>query len=214
MGKVPPTLIMNFGNLYYIIISKLKSISIRLKVLLYYQFIFGFFGKGSMIKKPLIINNPQNIFIGERVTILSFSWLSGPNKINEKFTGLIIGDNCAIGNFTHIYATESIIIEDNVLVADRVYISDNLHNFTNIIIPIIKQDIKQLSRVVIGHGSWIGENACIIGASIGKNSVIGANAVVTNDIPDYCVAVGIPARVIRKFNLENNKWESVNSTNI
>ena len=65
-------------------------------------------------------------------------------------------------------------------------------------------------RIEIGEGTWIGINAVIVGnIRIGKHCVIGANSVVTKDIPDYCVAVGIPVRVIREYNRVSKKWESV-----
>ena len=67
----------------------------------------------------------------------------------------------------------------------------------------------QNGKVRIGSGSWIGENACILGVIIGKQCVIGANSVVTKDIPDYSVAVGIPAKVIKKYNFETQQWERV-----
>jgi len=63
-----------------------------------------------------------------------------------------------------------------------------------------------LSPVSIGDGSWIGENVCIVGATIGKNCVIGANSVVTKNIPDFCVAVGIPARIIKRYDLNKCAW--------
>ena len=66
--------------------------------------------------------------------------------------------------------------------------------------------MKQLNEVLIGEGSWIGENVCIIGAFVGKNSIVGANSVVTNNIPDYCVAVGAPARVIKRYDHKDNQW--------
>ena len=66
--------------------------------------------------------------------------------------------------------------------------------------------MKQLNEVLIGEGSWIGENVCIIGASVGKNSIVGANSVVTNNIPDYCVAVRAPARVIKRYDNKDNQW--------
>ena len=66
-----------------------------------------------------------------------------------------------------------------------------------------------MSEVTIGEDSWIGENVCICGASIGKHCVIGANSVVTKDIPDYCVAAGIPAKVIKKYNFEKNSWDRI-----
>ena len=69
--------------------------------------------------------------------------------------------------------------------------------------------MENLRSVSIGDGSWIGENVCILGANIGKHSVIGANSVVLQDIPDYCVAVGSPARVVRKYDFETKKWVTV-----
>lgn len=65
----------------------------------------------------------------------------------------------------------------------------------------------------IGEGSWLGENVCVIGASVGKHCTIGANAVVTKDIPDYSVAVGIPAKVIKQYNFKTQRWERINNIN-
>lgn len=62
--------------------------------------------------------------------------------------------------------------------------------------------------VIISDGTWIGTNAVIVGnVKIGKNCVIGANSVVTKDIPDYCIAAGIPARIIKRYNIETHSWE-------
>ena len=71
------------------------------------------------------------------------------------------------------------------------------------------QGVTQKRDVVIGNGSWIGEHVCIIGASIGRHCVIGANSVVTRDIPDYSVAVGSPAVIIKKYDFNLNKWIKV-----
>jgi acetyltransferase-like isoleucine patch superfamily enzyme len=68
------------------------------------------------------------------------------------------------------------------------------------------QPIQQIHEVEIGEGAWIGENVCIIGASVGKGCVIGANSVVTKNIPDYCVAVGAPAKIIKRYSFELNEW--------
>lgn len=91
----------------------------------------------------------------------------------------------------------------------KVYISDNLHSFEDIGTPIHKQPIKQIGTVRIGEGSWLGENVCVIGANIGKHCTIGANSVVTHDIPDYSVAVGAPAKVIKRYDFETQQWEKV-----
>lgn len=170
---------------------------------------FKSFGNKSSMLFPLKIEGIENITIGSDVYVAYKTWLAAVPHTNSNVCKLSIGNGSRIGNFNHIYATESIIIENNVLTADKVYITDNLHNYENVNIPILKQEIKQIGNVVIGEGAWLGENVCVIGAKVGKNSVIGANSVVTRDIPDYVIAVGVPAKVIKKFNFELNKWETV-----
>lgn len=163
-------------------------------------------GPLSVIIDPLKIEGANNITIGNKVYIAYKTWLAAVAHTGSETCKLEIGDGCMIGNFNHIYATECIKIEKNVLTADKVYISDNLHDYENINLPILAQPIKQLATVVLGEGCWIGENVCIIGASVGKNSVIGANSVVSKSIPDYCVAVGAPARVIKRYCIDRKEW--------
>lgn len=169
---------------------------------------FGTFGEGSSMRKPLRISHGKNIYIGKNVEIHDFCWLAANPLTNSSICELRIEDGSVIGDFCHIYATKSIIIHRNVLFANSVYVSDNSHGYFDINIPIIKQDIIQKKSVEIGEGSWIGEHVCIIGSTIGKNCIIGANSVVTRDIPDYCVAVGSPARVIKQYNPDTDTWIS------
>lgn len=166
------------------------------------------FVKRSYVITPLQIDGKKNITIGRNVTVSSKSWLAAMQLTGNK-AELIIEDGACIGHFAHIYATKSIHIGKKVLIADKVYISDNLHGYEDVNMPIMEQEIVQKNPVSIGDNSWIGENVCIIGASIGKHCVIGANAVVTKNIPDYCVAVGNPAKIIKKYNFDKNKWERV-----
>lgn len=190
----------------------LKRISNKFKIILFkalYKNKFRAFGKKSSILSPINIEGIQNISIGSDVYVALNSWLAAVSHTNSSKCELLIDSGSRIGNYNHIYATKSIIIEKNVLTADKVYISDNLHSYTDINIPILKQKIKQIGTVVIGEGSWLGENVCVIGAKVGKNCVIGANSVVTKDIPDYSVAVGIPAKVIKSYNFSSKKWEKV-----
>lgn len=174
---------------------------------IYYKLIFGKIGYKTRIYKTLRIEKPKNIFIGDKVYIGQFAWLAANPLTNAKNCSLVIGDGSYIGNFAHIYCTSSIVIGKKVLIADKVYISDNLHKYENIEISVLDQEIKQLQPVVIGDGSWLGEHVCIIGATIGKHCVIGANSVVTKNIPDYCIAVGSPAKIIKRFDLMTKKWE-------
>lgn len=165
--------------------------------------------KNNNLGKGILFHGVENMFVGHSNSIGRFSWLASVPLTNEPICELKIGNGCYIGNFSHIYATKSILIEDDVLIADKVYIADNAHGYENMEIPIVQQPIVQKNTVRIGEGSWIGENVCIIASNIGRHSVIGANSVVTKDIPDYCVAVGNPAKIIKKFNPETKCWEKV-----
>lgn len=188
----------------------LNAIKIRC-IQFYYRRVLGKLGRHSYINSALKITGPQNIFIGNSTYIGYKAWLAGDADNGNGTCKLEIGNHVSIGNFNHIYATQSIIIEDSVLTADKVYISDNLHSYEDIQLPIKSQPVKQIATVVIGSGSWLGENACIIGAKIGKNCVVGANAVVTKDIPDYCVVVGIPAIIIKRYCLESRAWKKTSA---
>ena len=99
----------------------------------------------------------------------------------------------------------------HVLTANNVYISDNLHGYCDPEAPILQQPIVQNAVVEIGEGSWLGHNACVLGARIGRHCVIGANAVVTHDIPDLCVAVGTPAKIIRRYDPATQAWRNTTS---
>lgn len=182
----------------------------------YYFYLFryrgykcGKFGTNSFVLKPLRIDGAKSIYIGNNVLIQNKTWLASEPLTGEMKSELIIEDGCVIGHFNHIYATKFIILHKNVLTADKVYISDNLHGYEDINIPIMKQPIIQKGTVEIGEGSWLGENVCVLGAHIGKHCVIGANSVVTHDIPDYSVAVGVPAKVIKQYDFDKKEWKKI-----
>ncbi len=189
------------------LIRKINSFFYYLLVYPLYKLTFLSFGAGSRIVNPLRIDGMKNIRVGKNVYIQDKTWLASVPLTGKKKSILEIGDGSIIGHFNHIYATGSIKIGKRVLTADKVYISDNLHSYANIFIPVMDQPINQLQEVVIGDGTWIGENVCIIGVTIGKNCVVGANAVVTKNIPDYSVVTGIPGKIQKRFNIEKGFWE-------
>lgn len=172
----------------------------------YYKNKFKDFGNNSYIIKPLVIRGHENIIIENNVLITHQVWLNAIS-LNNKPCTLKIGSGCNIGHFNHISASGEVILEEEVLTADKVFISDHLHGYEDISISILKQPLIQKNFVRIGKGSWIGENVCIIGSSIGKHCVIGANSVVTKSIGDYCVAVGNPAKIIKRYCLESSTWK-------
>lgn len=93
-----------------------------------------------------------------------------------------------------------------MLLSPNVYITDCDHEYRNVKVPVIDQGIVQKGqKVSIGEDSYIGINAVIVGnVRIGKHCVIGANSIVNKDIPDFSVAVGCPAKVIKRYN--ENGW--------
>ena len=174
-------------------------------------FRWDFYGFGTKITilRPMRIQGAKWISVGSNVTILNSVWLLALNPENKRRVEtpiLSIGEGTSIGHFAHIVAIKSVKIGSKVLVADRVYISDNLHSFDDINTPIIDQPVKFRSEVEIGDGSWIGENVCIIGARIGRHCVVAANAVVTHDVPDYCIVAGMPARIIKRYDVAAKAW--------
>lgn len=185
--------------------SKIAAVFPYMLTRFYYAHKFFHIGRRTVIFSPLKFSETGTVFIGNKTVIANQAWLMG----NQKETGITlrIGNEVRIGHFAHIIARKKVVIEDNVLIADRVYITDCNHKYQNVNLPIMLQDISIEGTVRIGADSWLGENVCVIGAKIGRHCVIGANAVVNRDIPDYSVAVGIPAKVVKKYNHVTGEWE-------
>ena len=112
-----------------------------------------------------------------------------------------IGKGSEIGERCRISIANSLEIGEKVLLSPNVYITDCDHEYHDEAVAVIDQGIVQKGqKVSIGEGSYIGINAVIVGnVKIGKHCVIGANSVVTKDVPDFCVAVGCPAKVIKNI---------------
>lgn len=113
----------------------------------------------------------------------------------------------------HIAAVKEVSIGRDCLFASKIFISDSSHGeYTgpNPSDPNTDPNTRPLiaDAVHIGNRVWIGENVCVLkGVSIGDGCVIGSNAVVTKSIPPNSIAVGSPARVIKRFNFDSNSWE-------
>ncbi|MDD5794327.1 MAG: acyltransferase, partial [Clostridiales bacterium] len=122
-----------------------------------------------------------------------------------------IGEGSNIGRRCEISAANKIIIGKNVLIAPNVFISDCSHEYEDVNKPIMYQGLNSVhNEVYIGDGSWIGINSVICGnIKIGKNCVIGSNTIVKSDIPDYSVAVGAPAKIVKMYDFEDKKWKRV-----
>ena len=153
-------------------------------------------GQGVYIGKHCSLKGKHHITLEDSVTVRPYTQIwSGGGTVR-------IGKGSEIGERCRISIANSLEIGEKVLLSPNVYIHNCDHEYRNVDVPIIDQGIVQRGqRVFIGEGSYIGINAVIVGnVKIGKHCVIGANSVVTKNVPDYCVAVGSPARVIKKLN--------------
>lgn len=152
-------------------------------------------GKGIYIGKHCALKGKQNIGLEDYVIVRPYAQIwSGGGTVR-------IGQGSEIGERCRISIANSLNMGEKVLLSPNVYITDCDHEYRNLEVPVIDQGVVQKGQTVsIGDGSYIGINAVIVGnVKIGKHCVIGANSVVTKDVPDYCVAVGSPAKVIKKI---------------
>lgn len=162
--------------------------------------------KGIYIGKRCNICGGKNIELASGVTIRQNVdlWCGSDAHIR-------IGLGSEIGERVRISIINSLDIGNKVLISPNCYITDCDHEYKRTDIPIIDQGIvNRPNSVCICDGAYIGINTVIVGnVKIRKNSVIGANSVVTKDVPDYCVAVGSLCRVIKKYLESTRNWEGV-----
>ena len=142
--------------------------------------------------------------IGEHVA-LSAGMVPGQQCLTDPVVK--IGDRCLIGRGSGIVGHLSIDIGDDVWTGHHVYITDQSHGYEDVQRPISQQSQPE-RPVSIGSGSWLWHGVVVLpGSRIGKNVAVGANSVVTGDLPDFCVAVGAPARVIRQYS-QDSGWSA------
>jgi len=129
---------------------------------------------------------------------------------------LLIGRHVQINDSVHIGAIEQVVIGDYTLIASRVFISDHNHGSYQIRDPASAPDTPPAERplssktVHIGCNVWLGEQVCILpGVTVGDGAIVGANSVVTHDIPANSIAAGNPARVIRVFDASTLTWKKI-----
>jgi acetyltransferase-like isoleucine patch superfamily enzyme len=159
------------------------------------------------------VRNPALIEIGNSVIIHKDVWLHAwPSHEGEADLepALIIGDACLIGRRSHITARNRVHLEPDVIVSASVLIQDHGHAFQDVTQPIRLQGIAKGGRIRIGQGSWIGQGAAIVCTQgelvLGRNCVVGANAVVTRSAPAFSVLSGNPARVVMQFDSAKGAW--------
>lgn len=162
-------------------------------------------GKNSIIFWPGEIEKGKYMSIEDNCYIKSNFWLQAIEL--DRTPKFILGSGSYINRFCQIVITGKVIIGRNVTIADNVYIADTTHGYKNIDKAVSAHALEYVGDVEIGDGSWIGRSVSIMGCKIGKGCVIGAGSFVKKDIPDYCVVVGSPARIVKRYNFDSGQWE-------
>lgn len=171
-------------------------------------------GNNTHVGKNYSIRGTQYISIGKNTEIGNFAIISAYDSYRGESTGFIpnldIGNNVSIMNNCLISCANSVRIDDGVLLGDNVFITDNYHGDTQNIqfnTPPIERKLCVKGKVFIGKNVWIGRNVCIMpGVDIAEGAIIGANSVVTHDVPPYSVVAGSPAKIIRRNNINDVKY--------
>lgn len=169
--------------------------------------LIGSIGENSEICYPCKLwgGGQKRISIGNNTTIQGNCILGCWVKyFNQSFTpSIIIGDDCNIGEHTHISAINRISIGNGLLTGRYVYIGDNSHGGLSLeeaSIPPIKRQLQSKGEVVIGNNVWIGDKATVLaGVHIGDNVIVAANSVVLNDVPSNSIVAGVPAKVVKQL---------------
>lgn len=171
--------------------------------------LFRSFGKNSNLAAPLSIFHPEFVEIGNDTSIMLNARLDcWPSYEGLKLSPrLVIGDRTQIGlNFTAI-CSDTLQIGNDVLIAAGVMVTTQNHGMDPESPKSYQHQPLSSAPVRIADGCWIGERAVILpGVSIGEKCIIGANSVVTRDIPAYSIAAGMPARVVKVWDFEQHCW--------
>lgn len=182
---------------------------------LFYPVLFKKVGTGVSFGKSVTIRHPYKISIDDDVVIDDYCVLDAKGLNNNgisigenifigrgsilscKNGDIILGKNVVVGFNSEIFSGSKVVIGEGTLIAAYVYIIGGGHDYSRVDIPISEQE-KPSYGIKIEKNCWIGAGAMVFdGVTIGEDTVIGAGAVVSKDIPPFSIAAGVPARVAK-----------------
>lgn len=174
------------------------------------------FPTSRIVRRPFYVRGWRHIDLGHRLTVGVGLRIDAFPQTDDAGTLIRFGDDIEINDHVHIAAIARVTIGDNTLIASRVFIADHNHGRFDssdpAFAPKTPPRLRPLSSqpVSIGRNVWIGEAVLIMpGVTIGDGAVIGGGSVVTRDIPAETLAVGNPARVIKRFDAATGQWIAV-----
>jgi acetyltransferase-like isoleucine patch superfamily enzyme len=182
---------------------------------LFYPLLFKKVGKRVNFGKSVTIRHPHKISIEDDVAIDDYCVLDAKGLENDgiyisknvfigrgsilscKNGDIVLERNVNIGFNSEIFSGSKVIIGENTLIAAYVYIIGGGHDYSRVDIPITEQE-KISHGIKIERNCWIGAGVKVFdNVTIGEDTIIGAGAVVSKDIPAFSIAAGIPARVVK-----------------
>jgi acetyltransferase-like isoleucine patch superfamily enzyme len=176
---------------------------------------FANFGHRVSIHRPCDIwrAGARFVYLGDDVYLAPDVWLNVVPGTEDSTLKITLGRGCKIGRRSTISARNSISLGEDVLLAPAVLIMDHNHEYSDPNVPIHEQGVTPGGRIVIGRNCWLGYNSVIFCGhgelSLGQNSVVGANAVVTRSFPPFSVIAGNPARLIKRYDEASGQWVRV-----
>jgi acetyltransferase-like isoleucine patch superfamily enzyme len=169
---------------------------------LIYKPFFGKYSLPSYIGKPVFIGNFKRIFIGKRVRIFPGARI----EVIGNDASVVFEENVSIGQNLHITSASELVIGKNTTILESVMITNIDHDYQEIAKPIWEQKLI-IKETKIGENCFIGYGAVIqAGTMLGKQCVVGANAVVRGTFPPYSVIVGVPARIVKRYDEKSGVW--------
>lgn len=169
----------------------------------------GSLGSDSYIEEPFTIRSPHRVHIGSDVMIGARSLLSLVEEYNGKRHEplLVVGDGTEIGRDFYVACVGEIHIGARVGISARVFIGDSARDYGDPAQEYVDMPIDDPAPVRIGDGVVIGIGALILpGVTVGERACVAGGSVVTRDVPPRCLVFGNPARIVRSWDQESEKW--------
>ena len=181
-----------------------------LKTVLYYRLIFGAIGSRSRVFKPLLLSNPQYVYIGDHTYIRAGARIETIVLDKNRPPCLIIGNDVSIEQSAHLVCSSRVVIGNGSVLSANVYINDCDHGLDPRGGPIMKQPLIHGGNVSIGKNCFLGLRVAIMpGVTLGDHCVVGLNSVVTRSFPPYSMIWGSPARLRRRYDPASSCWLDV-----
>ena len=184
----------------------------KIKTQTFYKLVFKSMGAKSVIKAPMFLT-PEYISIGSGCYIWNDARIEGIHSYAHKSFNphIILEDGVTIQQRCHITAADTLIIGKGTTILFDVMITNIDHKYEDLSMPVGNQPLT-VKKTQIGENCFIGSGAKIqAGTILGCHCVVGANAVARGVFPDYCVIVGVPARIVKRYDEKSKKWKKTNS---